>query len=1345
MGNILGLDLGTNSIGWAIIKTSSNLNFELLDKGVRIFQEGVKLESGKELSRAGERTAYRSARRIKFRRRLRKIETLSVLSQFGYCPELSDAELRDWRYKKNYPKNDAFRQWWLTDNEGDLAQKKFQKKNPYYFRNLAATQKLDMDIESNRFLIGRAFYHICQRRGFLSNRLDKNKESEGDMKQAINSLTDEMEDRTLGQYFYEKYQKGQKIRGHYTDRKRHYLEEFETICRVQNLPEDFIKVVHRAIFYQRPLKSQKGLVKKCVFEKKKSCCAISRPEFEEYRMLGFINSIKIQMPDEKEMRSLNRGERKSILPLFFRKSKDQFRFEDIAKKLAPKNQYAFCKGDKSGGDYLFNFPMNTTVSGCPVSSRFEELLGSNFMKISFAYLREDGRSSNFDIYDIWHVLATFDSTEHLQQFAEQKLQLDKGLAEKFSKINFRQGYASLSLKAIRNILPLLRDGMIYSHAVFLSNMKIVLGPAIWEDKDKRESIQNKVVAIIQKQNQQKKIAGLINSILSEPDNLKKKESDQWGYLLSEIKASIGKTSYAKMNEAERGALEKWALEKMRKMIVSSQPVAIDSIDDQIKNYLRETFNVSDKSLDKLYHPSSIGVYPPATEGENGNPLLPSPRINSIRNPMAMRALHQLRVVINELIREGKVCQDTRVHIEMARELNDANRRKGLQLWQKEKEKTHLEYSEKIKEHFKGAGINREPSRNEIMKYALWEDQGRLCIYTDKANNNIGIEDFLDNNPQYDIEHTFPKSRTLDDSMENKTLCEVDFNRKIKRNRIPAELDNHEDILERVKPWKEKYKALESQIENLRKKAKNTDDIGIRDWATQQRHKLTLERNYWKGKYHRFAMKKIPHGFKNSQIVDTGIITKYARLYLKTYFKNVDAIKGSLVSEFRKMWHIQPEDKKKERTNHIHHCIDAVTIACMTRNNRDRLAQYYARLESASNTSKTKPNVRYPWPDFVKSIHSIDKETLISHYTPNVFLRQTKRKVRVRNKIQRDKKGDPMFQQGSGPRGSLHKGTFLGAVEDITLNNNGLVETKIRYACRKPLMDLKDVQLKHIVDDRVRKIVEKARKKEKELNKEIIKQSGLVKTTDNSEKKRIEHELAILKKKKENLYTMPNKNGSPIPIKKVRIYTRITNPIGIKDQRDQSKKAHKRKYYAENDEYYLMAFYEGKIAKGKVVRDFELLNNFDAARRLKTFSPKEISGPASPAVPEAKCSGKTEIALKAILKKGQLVILKKKDSEDIFRLPPEELVKRLYKITSFEKDGRINFRHHQTAMMHSSKGDDKDQMTILKYMKINNLEPSQIDFDNPLPWLRLSRTNWEFAVEGVDFKLTPLGRLVQAGG
>ena len=77
MAKILGLDLGTNSIGWAITEQYED-RYELLDRGVDIFQEGVARTKSGEEPMVKTRTDARALRRHYFRRRLRKIELLKI-------------------------------------------------------------------------------------------------------------------------------------------------------------------------------------------------------------------------------------------------------------------------------------------------------------------------------------------------------------------------------------------------------------------------------------------------------------------------------------------------------------------------------------------------------------------------------------------------------------------------------------------------------------------------------------------------------------------------------------------------------------------------------------------------------------------------------------------------------------------------------------------------------------------------------------------------------------------------------------------------------------------------------------------------------------------------------------------------------------------------------------------------------------------------------------------------------------------------------------------------------------------------------------------------------------------
>ena len=171
--------------------------------------------------------------------------------------------------------------------------------------------------------------------------------------------------KTLGQYFFSLYNK-EKIRNQYTSREEHYLEEFIVICKEQGissinenekLPEKkfdgLAKDLYRAIFFQRPLKSQKGLIGKCSFETSKSRCAISHPDFEEYRMWNYLNTIKIGTQNEKTLRFLTQEEKLKLVPKFYRKN--DFNFEVLAKELVEKGaSFGFYKSSKKN-DYFYWF------------------------------------------------------------------------------------------------------------------------------------------------------------------------------------------------------------------------------------------------------------------------------------------------------------------------------------------------------------------------------------------------------------------------------------------------------------------------------------------------------------------------------------------------------------------------------------------------------------------------------------------------------------------------------------------------------------------------------------------------------------------------------------------------------------------------------------------------------------------------------------------------------------------------------------------------------------------------------------------------------------------------------
>ena len=1196
MERILGIDTGTNSLGWAIVDKDEQ-GYRLVAKGTNIFSEGVKIEKGIELSKAAERTGHRSVRKHYWRRKIRKIKLLSIMTENNLCPPLSNEMLKSWRQKKEYPTDLAFLNWQKTDTN-----------NPYECRHLCLTQKLDMTDLKQRYVVGRALYHINQRRGFLSNRKETTKETDGTVKKEISTLTEQMKAKGidyLGEYFYILYKEGKKIRKHYTARKEHYLKEFHAICEKQGLDASLESKLEKAIFDQRPLKSQKGLVGKCSFEKGKHRCPSSHPLYEDFRMYSILNNIKIKVNTlyENKDRGLTDYEKKLIIPLFKRKSKRTFPFEDIAKKLAGKNNYCYVK---SGEDkpYKFNYQMDFLLPGCPVNAQLEEIFGEDWLtSVCEVYTLANNKSHIQIMNDIWHVLFFYDDEEKLKDFAKNRLQLNEEDAEKFSKISIPNDYASLSLKAIRKILPYMRNyGLIYSEAVFLANLKEVLPSHIWGIKEMREAATESIIEMIH--------------------------------------------SFDKNN------IDGLTLEVC------------------IKSLLKEKYQVEDSALNKLYHPSMMEIYPRQKPQEDGKYQLGSPRISSVKNPMAMHSLFRLRKVINAMLKQGYVTPETKIHIEFSRDLNDANRRWAIQTWQRENEKECERCHKEIEKYI------TNPSDTDILKYQLWEEQNHRCIYT---GAEIRITDFLGENPIYDIEHTIPRSAGGDSTKMNLTLCSSKYNREIKKTKLPTQLSAYDEILERINEWKEKYEDLDKQIRKISTRgatSKEEKDIKIR-----RRHLLTLKRDYWRGKYQRFTMTDVPDGFSRRQGTDISVISRYARMYLRSVFKQVYIVKGIATSDFRKMWGIQDEYTKKERINHVHHCIDAITIACIGKAEYDKLAQFYHEADDYKFGRRDKPVFEKPWPEFVSDIKHIQEELLVKHYSKDIMPKQAKRYVR-------DSKGRKVLTQGDTARASLHNDTYYGAI-----NVNGTV----KYVVRKSLDGLEEKDVKNIVDPEVRAKVERAVSLHGSL-KEALKR------------------IIWMNKDKQ------------IPINKVRLFAKsVTRPINIRQQRDLSKHEYKRQYHVQNDRNYMMAIYIGKDKRGKEKQEFELINNITAAKYYRSSYDKVPTD--NQLVPLYSKSG---YELKYKLKIGTMVLLYENNPEEVWELDMRNLQKRLYKVTGLSSlvvnkyvYGTIALVHHQEARPSSD-------------VKLTNgsFKGSEVFRSG----IKLYHTQFKALIQDVDFEFNELGEI-----
>lgn len=479
MAKILGLDLGTNSIGWALIDDVQN---KIIGIGSRIFPMGViDLGNGdSEISRNASRTGARGVRRQFFRRRLRKKVLLKALSENKMCP-LDTSDFENWKKTKQFP-SDKLATWFAL--------------NPYELRQKALNEKLSLEE------IGRIFYHLIQRRGFLSNSrkggaddgaIFKGNPKEG--KIGISETQESIKDKTLGSFLFEIYPKEnepfqdglERIRNRYTTRKM-YVDEFETIWNKQSqfhseLGDDLKQLFggrkldgykeDGILFHQRPLRSQKHLVGNCSFEPTKTKCPISAIPFEQFRIWQWVNTI------EYNGKKISQGDKERMvfelmsLPL----GKEKIDFSKLKKLIK-----------KESADFKFNYKDKDQIVGAYTISNLSNK--KYFGKKWFEFTEKEQE-------DIWHILYFFDSKSNLKEYAIKNWNFTDEQAKSIAKFNLKDGYSSLSRKAISNILPFLKLGFTYDLAVALGGIKNVFG-SDWQklSEEKRNFLIDNVYDIV---------------------------------------------------------------------------------------------------------------------------------------------------------------------------------------------------------------------------------------------------------------------------------------------------------------------------------------------------------------------------------------------------------------------------------------------------------------------------------------------------------------------------------------------------------------------------------------------------------------------------------------------------------------------------------------------------------------------------------------------------------------------------------------------------------------------------------------------------------------------------------
>lgn len=1435
MENILGIDLGTNSIGLTLREEN-----EFSWYGVYTFKKGVGEGKSGEFSFAAERTKNRSSRRLHNARRYRKWETIKALIEYGFCP-LSMEKLNKWKYYKKgtgrvFPVDDkTFQQWIKLDFDGD---NKPDFTSPYQLRKLLSTEKLDLSITENRYRIGRAFYHIAQRRGFKSSRKQGKNEKTAVFKGSNETKTigrNEYENLiieygSLGAAFAHLEDIGIRVRNRYTLRSD-YKDEVQKIIQVQGIENNefidklLLETSNGSIFYQRPLHSQKGLVGKCTLEPNKPRCPVSHPKFEEYRAWSFINNLKYRTDKDVRFDSIPiELKEKLYLDKFFYKSKREFDFSEIRKFIV----------SNGGNDWELNYGYKmdkVSVPSCFVSARLKSVFGDDWQNFKKEVLRKNKKGETeiktYDINDIWHILFSFEDEEYFEEFLIQTLKLNDQQVKELGNLfnNFPVGYAQLSLKAINNILPFLRKGMIYSEAVILAKIPEILGEELFEAK--KEIIVKTIEKEIEINRHHKRINTITNNLIFKyyaldfqyrfgwkDTSYKLDESD-----LKDVKTAViehfGNKTWLKQDEDCKQQILSEVKEKYQAFFATSkrEHIKLPHLVNQVKQYLLDNFNISEKLLDNIYHPSQIAIYPK----KEGQQFLMSPKTAAFKNPMAYKTLYRLRDVINYLIEIEKINEETRIVVEIARDLNDSNRRWAIEKYQRYREFENREFASVISEllkdpKFSGAAnpesnddidkvrllleqidekqgdeefelrkilqdpYKRQKDKNEaqkalIQKYRLWLEQGMRCMYTGKV---INLTDLFNTN-KVDFEHTIPRSKSFDNSLANLTVCYANYNRNIKKNRMPTELPNYEmeshgysAIKPRLEAWEKRVEHLFNQIDLWKTKSKYANDKSEKDNAIRTKHLWQMEYDYWKNKLDRFIRTEVPQGFVNSQLIDTQIITKYAFHYLKTVFGKVDVIKGSNTAQFRKIYEIQQKDEQKDRSKHYHHALDAavLTLIPSARKREEILKRAYEYEEE----NRGRQYHEKPFPGFNYSkIGEIQNNILINNLTDkDQTLTPGKKIVRKRGRkvplvdeheniiYQKDQDGNLI--QRKHPDGKLMwKKNHLG---EFTLDDNGnktpILKPKLKEAkgdsirgelhqqtyygkIKIAAKDEKGSLLRNIKGEilynQVKGKDEMRMVKRVDVTEDNFKPENIV---DDSLRKSIIDQIKNKNIKATNLIDFQGKRIRHIRcwVTAARGYMNPNNATIVKEQSYKSIKEYKNYVYADSGENYMFGLYENEY--GKTILPF---NVFESARYAKFFEKPTAADLFKSKEPIYIGRGKNAKAatLQHIFMVGQKVLFFESEKEELIILDRNEISKRLYVVKRLAdaKTQRILFQHHMEAR------DDKQLLIDFPRAEFGTKGKdgfSKFSTDFIAPRLLLTPGNFTFVVEGKDFELKLDGEL-----
>lgn len=368
---------------------------------------------------------------------------------------------------------------------------KYSKRDNYEWRTQALTEQ--MDLERLAIVLQEINGEISSSSGYLGAISDRSK-----------SLF--FNKQTVGQYLMASLNKDPHASlTNIVFYRQDYLDEFECLweTQAQYHPELTDKLKHTIrdiiIFYQRRLKSQKSLISYCEFESQKREIIIdgkirtitigsrviprSSPLFQEFKVWQTLNNLVVTDTTDYSKYSLSEEDKallaeeltirkkltdKEILKLLYDKpSTLSLNYKEIEGNITTAAFYqAFSQLLEQSGHEALNFKQSAKALKTQVYDVFSSL-GWNTDVLSF------NSSQPLDAqpyYKLWHLLYSFEGDNtatgdgNLKEKVSALMQFEKEYAPCLTSLTFAEDYGSLSAKAIRKILPYLKEGNGYDVA-----------------------------------------------------------------------------------------------------------------------------------------------------------------------------------------------------------------------------------------------------------------------------------------------------------------------------------------------------------------------------------------------------------------------------------------------------------------------------------------------------------------------------------------------------------------------------------------------------------------------------------------------------------------------------------------------------------------------------------------------------------------------------------------------------------------------------------------------------------------------------------------------------------------